>query len=95
MAAPQGDPMAQLRALLLALEQVQIIRYADVACLALGAWEQILAFQSEYVPSYLWARVLSIHQDGVHMDYALVRGQGHILLYSILISPLYDNHALW
>ena len=29
------------------------------------------------------------------MDYALVRGQGHILLYSILISPLYDNHALW
>lgn len=29
------------------------------------------------------------------MDYALVGGQGHILLYPILISPLYDTHALW
>lgn len=47
MAAPQADPMAQLRTLLLVLEQVQTIRYTDVACIALGAWEQILAFQSE------------------------------------------------
>jgi hypothetical protein len=47
MAAPQEDETAQLRALLLILEQVQTIRYADVACIALGVWEQTLAFQSE------------------------------------------------
>jgi hypothetical protein len=47
MTAPQEDSMAQLRALFLILEQVQTIRYADVACIALGVWEQTLAFQSE------------------------------------------------
>ena len=47
MATPQEDPKAQLRALLLVLEQLQTIRYTNVACIALGVWEQTLAFQSE------------------------------------------------
>lgn len=47
MVAPQADPRAQLSALLLVLKQLQIIRYTDVACITLAAWEQILAFQSE------------------------------------------------